>query len=168
MKGGSRSVSHRMVVAFFVLLYRTQPNNTVFWNQKTIPKLFRPPLFNTGHLRFDLPEICPGCPGNGIRSFVNRKPLKWGCFSPLLGPPPLFRKATVLLNAWLDTWDNNRNYWGQQTKTWYNKCPCTFNWCGMMITVFFNRNLTTLTYVKLKRGDIISGSSSFGDYVVAI
>ena len=61
MKGGSRSVSRRMVVAFFVLLYRTQPNNTVFWNQKTIPKLFRPPLFNTGHLRFYLPE--KGAPG---------------------------------------------------------------------------------------------------------
>ena len=56
MKGGSRSVSRRMVVAFFVLLYRAQPNNTVFWNQKTIPKLCRPPLFNTGHLRSGLPE----------------------------------------------------------------------------------------------------------------
>ena len=99
MKGGSRSVSRRMVVAFFVLLYRAQPNNTVFWNQKTIPKLFRPPLFNTGHLRFYLPEICPGCPGNGVRNFVNRKPLKRGCFSPLLEPPPVFSKATGLLNT---------------------------------------------------------------------
>ena len=102
MKGGSRSVSRRMVVAFFVLLYRTQPNNTVFWNQKTIPKLFRPPLFNTGHLRFYLPGICPRCPGNGVRSFVNRKSLKWGCFSSLLEPPPLFMKATVLLDTGSD------------------------------------------------------------------
>ena len=59
---------------------------------------------------FSTPGICgficlkgyPGCPGNGVRSFVNRKPLKWGCFSSLLEPPPLFMKATVLLDTGSD------------------------------------------------------------------
>ena len=73
MKGGSRSVSRRMVVAFFVLLYRTQPNNTVFWNQKTIPKLFRPPRFNAGHLRFYLPGIQPRVSGKRCPQFRLQK-----------------------------------------------------------------------------------------------
>ena len=85
MKGGSRSVSRRMVVAFFVLLYRTQPNNTVFWNQKTIPKLFRPPLFNTGHLRFDLPERAPPVSGKRYPQFREQKTAEMGLFLPSFG-----------------------------------------------------------------------------------
>jgi len=99
MKGGSRSVSRRMVVAFFVLLYRAQAS---------VPSSGMKSRFQnfTGH-PFSTPGICgficlkgyPGCSGNGVRSFVNRKQLICGRFCPLLAPPPLFRKATGLLNT---------------------------------------------------------------------
>ena len=85
MKGGSRSVLRRMVVAFFVLLYRAQPNNTVFWNQKTIPKLFRPPLFNTGHLQFDFPERVPPVSGKRYLQFREQKTAEMGRFLPSFG-----------------------------------------------------------------------------------
>jgi hypothetical protein len=74
-----------MIVAFFALLYRAQSNNTVFWNQKTIPKLFRPPLFNTGHLRFYLPERVPRVFGKRCPQFCEQKTADLWLFLPSFG-----------------------------------------------------------------------------------
>ena len=97
MKGGSRSVSRRAVVAFFVLLYRTQPNNTVFWNQKTIPKLFRPPLFNTGHLRFYLPGIQPRVSGKRCPQFREQKTAEMGLFLPSFGAASTVQESNCFI-----------------------------------------------------------------------
>ena len=97
MKGGSRSVSRRMVVAFFVLLYRAQSNNTVFWNQKTIPKLFRPPLFNTGHLRFDFPERAPPVSGKRYPQFREQKTAEMGLFLPSFGAASTVQESNCFI-----------------------------------------------------------------------
>ena len=97
MKGGSRSVSRRMVVAFFVLLYRGQPNNTVFWNQKTISKLYRPPLFNTGHLRFYLPERAPRVSGKRCPQFREQKTTEMGLFLPSFGAASTVQESNCFI-----------------------------------------------------------------------
>ena len=110
MKGGSRSVSRRAVVAFFVLLYRTQPNNTVFWNQKTIPKLFRPPLFNTGHLRFDFPERVPPVSGKRYPQFREQKTAEMGLFLPSFGAASTVQESNCFIGQHIYTLFNIAEY----------------------------------------------------------
>ena len=101
MKGGSRSVSRRMVVAFFVLLYRAQPNNTVFWNQKTIPKLFRPPLFNTWHLRLVFHVIDPQVSGKRCPQFREQKTAEMGLFLPSFGAASAVQESNCFTGHWI-------------------------------------------------------------------